>query len=292
MASAAIDVIDAKDGEADVVIDCGPGDNSKEKAKIDQGLDPDAGELLRRVALEDVEGKGATKERRAKRVGERLVRPCSSAACAAHAGSHFVGQPRRRRSDLVAQGTATRRDRATSARCAPRYSEATAHRPRRLTFEFRARRATRHDRAANAAAISGPSHIDGYTQPGLRRNTKPSANRSTRRSASRIDGRALAVARSVAHFDRRHERPAGLRSKLVSRRSDLHGGSHRRSQGNFIGRSHSAPCARRTAMATSAAAGDIADRRVRTRRPQPDLGNSSRRSSTNNAVIVEATTSD
>ena len=36
-----IDVIDAKDGDADVLIDCGPGDNSKEKAKIDQGLDPD-----------------------------------------------------------------------------------------------------------------------------------------------------------------------------------------------------------------------------------------------------------
>ena len=36
-----IDKIDAKDGEADVAIDCGPGKNSKEKAKIDQGLDPD-----------------------------------------------------------------------------------------------------------------------------------------------------------------------------------------------------------------------------------------------------------
>lgn len=35
-----IDKIDAKDGEADVAIDCGPGKNSKEKAKIDQGLDP------------------------------------------------------------------------------------------------------------------------------------------------------------------------------------------------------------------------------------------------------------
>jgi predicted outer membrane repeat protein len=34
------DTIDAKDGEADEVIDCGPGDNSKEKAKIDEGLDP------------------------------------------------------------------------------------------------------------------------------------------------------------------------------------------------------------------------------------------------------------
>ena len=36
-----IDVIDAKDNEADIEIDCGPGDNSKEKAKIDVGLDPD-----------------------------------------------------------------------------------------------------------------------------------------------------------------------------------------------------------------------------------------------------------
>ncbi len=35
------DKIDAKDGEADELIDCGPGDNSKEKAKIDEGLDPD-----------------------------------------------------------------------------------------------------------------------------------------------------------------------------------------------------------------------------------------------------------
>ena len=34
------DTIDAKDGEADDLIDCGPGDNSKEKAKIDEGLDP------------------------------------------------------------------------------------------------------------------------------------------------------------------------------------------------------------------------------------------------------------
>ncbi len=36
-----IDVIDAKDGESDVEINCGPGDNSKEKAKFDEGLDPD-----------------------------------------------------------------------------------------------------------------------------------------------------------------------------------------------------------------------------------------------------------
>ena len=34
------DTIDAKDGEADELIDCGPGDNSKEKAMIDEGLDP------------------------------------------------------------------------------------------------------------------------------------------------------------------------------------------------------------------------------------------------------------
>jgi hypothetical protein len=35
------DVIDARDGEADTLIDCGPGNNSKEKAKIDEGLDPE-----------------------------------------------------------------------------------------------------------------------------------------------------------------------------------------------------------------------------------------------------------
>jgi hypothetical protein len=35
-----IDVIDAKDNVADALIDCGPGKNSKEKAKIDKGLDP------------------------------------------------------------------------------------------------------------------------------------------------------------------------------------------------------------------------------------------------------------
>jgi Ca2+-binding RTX toxin-like protein len=36
-----IDFLDAKDGEADVLIDCGPGKNSKEKVRFDQGLDPD-----------------------------------------------------------------------------------------------------------------------------------------------------------------------------------------------------------------------------------------------------------
>lgn len=36
-----IDVLDAKDGEADAEINCGPGKNSKEKAKIDEGLDPE-----------------------------------------------------------------------------------------------------------------------------------------------------------------------------------------------------------------------------------------------------------
>ena len=37
---AGIDVINARDGEADTQINCGPGDNSKEKARIDEGLDP------------------------------------------------------------------------------------------------------------------------------------------------------------------------------------------------------------------------------------------------------------
>jgi Ca2+-binding RTX toxin-like protein len=36
-----IDILDAKDGEADDEINCGPGKNSKEKAKIDQGIDPE-----------------------------------------------------------------------------------------------------------------------------------------------------------------------------------------------------------------------------------------------------------
>jgi RTX calcium-binding nonapeptide repeat (4 copies) len=35
-----IDVINARDGEADAQITCSPGDNSKEKARIDEGLDP------------------------------------------------------------------------------------------------------------------------------------------------------------------------------------------------------------------------------------------------------------
>ena len=40
-AGGGIDRINAKDGVADFVINCGPGDNAKEKAKIDAGLDPD-----------------------------------------------------------------------------------------------------------------------------------------------------------------------------------------------------------------------------------------------------------
>jgi CSLREA domain-containing protein len=35
-----IDIIDAKDNEADIEIDCGPGNNANEKAKYDKGLDP------------------------------------------------------------------------------------------------------------------------------------------------------------------------------------------------------------------------------------------------------------
>lgn len=35
-----IDILNARDGQADLEIDCGPGNNSKEKAKIDKGLDP------------------------------------------------------------------------------------------------------------------------------------------------------------------------------------------------------------------------------------------------------------
>jgi hypothetical protein len=36
-----IDVLNAKNGEADVEINCGPGNNAKEKAKYDKGLDPE-----------------------------------------------------------------------------------------------------------------------------------------------------------------------------------------------------------------------------------------------------------
>jgi hypothetical protein len=36
-----IDVLNAKNGEADIEINCGPGSNAKEKAKYDKGLDPE-----------------------------------------------------------------------------------------------------------------------------------------------------------------------------------------------------------------------------------------------------------